>query len=135
MKKLITILFLFSFSLQAQIQLSENYSFKPDKGLHAIGGAATSLTLFSVVYHKTNDPNLAFRAGWMSSAFVAMGKEGFDFMSGKEISLADMTYTIASGILTSFIYKKIVTRKKETIQDQLIKEDPIFALDNEIFIK
>ncbi len=128
---------MFSFALQAQIELSEDWSFKPDKGKHMVGGSVVSAATFSIVYHKTKDTNLAFRAGWMSSAFAAIGKEGFDFMEGKEVSLADMGYTIIGGVFSSsvmyFITKGIEKRK----QNKKIRniENITWSLENEIFIK
>ena len=101
MKKLIIILLLIPFSLTAQIELSESYAFKQDKAKHLIVGSGMSIMTYSLVYHKTKDEGLAFRAGWMSSAFAGLGKEVIDMTQGKEMSLADMSYTIAGGLISS----------------------------------
>ena len=128
MKKLIFILLLIPICLNAQIQLSEDFSFKQDKVYHVLAGSGISAGTFILVNHKTNDIDLAFRAAWMSSAFAALGKEIYDGMNGKEISFADMSYTIASGILTAYAFKIITKRKRK----KRIKEfNDFWSLDNE----
>ncbi len=129
MKKVITILFLFAFIANAQIQLSEDYSFKQDKAYHVLAGTGISAGTFILVNHKTNDVDLAFRAAWMSSAFAALGKEMYDGVNGKQISLADMSYTIASGLLTAFTMR-IITKHRH--KKRVLKfESNIWSLDNE----
>lgn len=114
MIKLITILFLFAFSLSAQIQLSEDWSFKSDKIYHSIGG----IVIGGISYLSIgNDPSwgeknveaykFKYRAAIIVVGFSALGKEYFDGMQGKEISLVDMSYTIGSGILTAWVFKRI----------------------------
>ncbi len=114
MKKLIIILFLFTFSVNAQIQLSEDWSFKPDKAKHSIAGSVIG----GVSYISFgNNPNWGekdidtykykYRAALIMVSFSAMGKEYLDVMMGKEISLADMSYTIFSGMATAWIFKRI----------------------------
>lgn len=116
MKKLITILIFIPFWANAQIELSESYAFKQDKAYHVLAGTGISAGTYLLVYHKTKDEGLAFRAAWMSSAFAAIGKEGFDMMNGKQISLADMSYTIAGGLITSglmYVGTKIIKKRKQ----------------------
>jgi VanZ family protein len=130
MKKLI-ILFLIPFSLNAQFQLEEDYSFKQDKQYHVLAGAAISGTVFTIVYKKTKDESLAMRAGWMSACSAGFIKEFTGALAGKEISIADMLYTTLSGVAVGYIAKGIVKRKKKKQIDDKI----IFDLENEIFIK
>ncbi len=129
MKKLITILFLFAFTINAQIQLSEDYSFKQDKAYHVLAGTGISAGTFILVNRKTNDIDLAFRAAWMSSAFAALGKEIIDCSQGKELSLSDMSYTIGSGLLTACAFKIITKHRKK--KRALKFESNIWSLDNE----
>ena len=105
MKNITIILLLIPFwsncVITAQIELSESYAFAPDKTKHLIVGSGTSIVVYSLVYHKTKNEGLAFRAGWMSSAFAGLGKEVIDMTQGKEMSLSDMSYTIAGGLASS----------------------------------
>lgn len=130
MKKLITILFLFTFSLNAQIQLSEDYSFKRDKQYHVLAGAAISGTVFTIVYSKTKDESLAMRAGWMSACTAGLIKEFTGAMAGKEISIADMVYTTLSGVAVAYIAKGIVKhrkKKKELLDfEHSLIDEPLF---------
>ena len=128
LKNLITILILIPFWANAQIQFSENFSFKKDKVYHVLAGSGISAGTFILVNRKTNDIDLAFRAAWMSSAFAALGKEIYDGLNGKEISFADMSYTIASGILTAYAFKVITKRRK---RKKLKKLNDFWSLDNE----
>lgn len=113
MKKLITILFLlFSFWANAQIQSTEDWSFKPDKGLHALGGVVIAIPSYYLMYNATNDFEVSRNAAWMIPAFCALGKEFADGVQGKEISLADMSYTIGSALITTFIITRIQKRRK-----------------------
>ena len=116
MKKLIIILLLIPFCLTAQIQLSESYAFAPDKAKHLIVGSGTSVVVYSLVYHKTKNEGLAFRAGWMSSAFAGLGKEVIDMAQGKEMSLADFSYTLTGGLISSglmYAGTKIIKKRKQ----------------------
>ena len=127
MEKLI-ILFLIPFWTNAQIELSESYAFKQDKVYHILAGTGISAGTFILVNRKTNDIDLAFRAAWMSSAFAALGKEVYDCSQGKEISLADMSYTIGSGLLTAYAFK-IITKRRQ--KKRMKKFNDFWDLDNE----
>lgn len=128
MKKLITIFIFIPFWVNAQIELSESYAFKQDKVYHVLVGTGISAGTFILVNHKTNDIDLAFRAAWMSSAFAALGKEVCDGMNGKQISLADMSYTIGSGLLTAYAFKIIAKRRNKK---RIEKFNDFWDLDNE----
>ena len=128
MKKLITIFFMFAFWANAQIQLSEDYSFKKDKAYHVLAGTGISSGTFILFHNKTNDIDLSFRAAWMSSAFASLGKEIYDCSQGKELSLSDMSYTIASGLLTAYAFK-IITKRRE--KKRIKKFNDFWDLDNE----
>lgn len=107
MKKLVIILlFMFSFSLIAQ----ENWEFKSDKKLHALSGVVISIPSYYLMYNATNDHEVSRNAAWMFPAFAALGKEVFDGMQGKEISFADMSYTIGSALITTFVITRIQKR-------------------------
>ena len=121
---IIIIIFLFSFVLNAQtrtFQSNEDWSFKPDKAKHTFVGSGSSALVFIHVNRKTNDIDLAVRAAWMSSALLALGKEMYDGVNGKEVSLADMTYTIGSGVLTAYLMKSI-TRYRHKIRLKKLKK-------------
>ncbi len=126
MKKLIIILLLIPFTLNAQ--MSESYAFKQDKQLHTIVGIGSSALVFSLVNRKTNDIDLSFRAAWMSSAFLALGKEMYDCSQGREVSLSDMTYTIGSGLLTAYVFKCV---KKHRRKKKLKRLNEFWDLENE----
>lgn len=121
MKKLIIIAFLFTLTVNAQIQLAEDYSFKRDKQYHAIAGTVISATMFTIVYNKTGDVCLANRAGWMSACTAGFLKEFADGVMGKEMMLGDMLYTTVFGIATSYTFKGIV-RIRENKRAKKIKE-------------
>lgn len=113
MKKLIIILLLISTICKAQIELTEDYSFKQDKTLHVIAGIGISSSVFLLVNNKTNDVDLAFRAAWMSGSFAGMSKEIYDVVKGREISLADMGYTVIGALGTAFILRTVVKRRNK----------------------
>lgn len=109
MKKLITILFLIPFCLTAQ----EYWQFKTDKKLHALSGVVISIPSYYLMYNATNDHEVSRNAAWMFPAFAALGKEVFDGMQGKEISFSDMSYTIGSALITSFVITRIRKRRQK----------------------
>ena len=122
--KIVIIIFLFiSTLLDAQVELVEDYSFKKDKIYHTSLGAGISSGMFFWVNNKTNDVDLAFRAAWMSSAFAGLSKEIYDVVGGKEMSIADMSYTTLSGLGTAYIMKRITIRrnKKRAKRDKLLR--------------
>lgn len=134
MKKLITLLLLaFTFSLNAQIQLSEDYSFDKSAKLHSISGTVISGTTFILVYRKTNDEALAKRAGIIAGVSAGMMKEMGDFMMGKEIMLSDLLYTSLFSIATSLTMQGIVKHKKKKRQKPVINDNIHYSLDNPIF--
>jgi len=133
MKKLITILFLFTFSLNAQIQLAEDYSFKTDKQYHAIAGTVISGTTFILVYNKTKDEKFAKRAGIFAGIGAGMVKEMIDFAMGKEIMLSDLLYTSVFSIATSLTMQGIVKHRKK--KQKKLLDNTVWDLDNEFINK
>ena len=108
MKKLLIILFMFSVALHAQ----ENWQFKADKRLHVISGMAISIPSYYLMLNKTQDIEVSRNAAWMFPAFAALGKEFADGIQGKHVSLSDMSYTIGSAIITTFILTRITKRRQ-----------------------
>jgi len=104
MKKLIIIL-LFPVCLNAQIA--------KDKYYHAGAGVISSGLIFTPVYLSSNDENLSFRAAWMGTSLIAIGKESFDVYNGGNFSFTDIGFTFASGLASAWITKKIINRKKK----------------------
>ena len=139
MKKLLTILFLFSFWVNAQIQLNESYAFKPDKAKHAIISSVMSATIYPLVYHKTKDEGLAFRAAIILPVFPIIAKEAFDGFTGGEISLSDISYGLTSSLITSTTIYGLKKWRKKIKQKKIKKlsgnDNIVFALENEIFKK
>jgi hypothetical protein len=112
MKKLIIILLLIPILANAQMQLSEDWSFKADKVKHGIAGVVIAIPSYYLMYNYTGDHEVSRNAAWMIPAFAALGKEFTDGMQGKEISLADAGYTIFSGLVTAWVCKGIAKRKQ-----------------------
>jgi len=141
MKKLITIVLLaFAFTVNAQFQLSEDYSFKKDKVWHSIGGTVISATTFTLVYKKTGNEAFAKRAGIFAGVGAGFIKEFFDGMSGGEIMLSDLLYTSVFSIGTGLTLQGIVKRKKKRLKKRNKKlletdEDISWSLDNEFLEK
>jgi len=136
MKKLITILFLFAFSLQAQIQLSEDYSFAPDKQKHAIVGIGLNAASFALIYNKTGDEALSKRGSIIFVVAISMFKEIGDHLQGGEISIADMLYTNAFSIATSVTLEQIVKhRKRKRNKNITFVDDQVWSLDNKFINK
>ena len=108
--------------VSAQIELSEDYSFKIDKQYHAIAGTLITGTTFSLVYKKTNDIKFATRSSIFAGVGAGFLKEFYDGVSGKEIMISDFTYTSVSSIVTALIMQEITKyrqkkkRKKEFIE-------------------
>jgi len=141
MKKLITIILLaFTFTVNSQFQLSEDYSFKRDKQWHAIGGTVITTTTFTLVYKKTGDEAFAKRAGIFAGVGAGFFKEMFDGMSGGEIMLSDLFYTSIFSIGTGLTLQGIVKRKKKRVKKRNKKlletdEDISWDLDNKFLKK
>lgn len=139
MKELITILFMFSFILNAQIELSESYAFTKDKKWHTGVGVAEGSLVYSLVYNKTGDASAAFRTGFIGINFLSISKEIGDMIIGKPMSLADILYAnigwfIGSSI-THLTIKGIEKRKAKKIKQGFDVSDNIhYSLDNPIFI-
>ena len=136
MKKLITILFLFAYmQINAQFQLSENFSFRKDKQYHAIAGAAISATTFHLIYKKTNDAEWARHVAIFVGLGAGFGKEFYDGITGGEISLSDLSYTSFSAIATSWLMyggTKIIQKRKQK-KVKKANEKILYSLENEIF--
>lgn len=144
MRKLIIILllFLFTFSLNAQVkrtwQLSESYAFTKDKKLHVEVAAVASVGVYTATYWKTKDAGLAFRASWMSTCFGSMLWEGAGMLAGKEVSLGDIGYSTLSAVGTAGImylgtklsekWKQKRHQKKKDKLIEFLKEQDQFPL-------
>ncbi len=115
-KKLITILFLFAFTINAQIELSEDWSFKTDKKLHAISGVVIAIPSYYLMQNAGYDYKICRNAAWMFPTFATLGKEFMDGMQGKEISLSDMSYTICSALITTFVITRIYKRRQKKLR-------------------
>jgi len=138
MKKLITILFLIPFLANAQIELSEDYSFTKDKKLHTYIASGGSALVYTGVYVKTKDAGLAFRAGIIIPAFPIIIWEGVRMFSGKEISLGDMGYGLGSAFVTSglmYIGTKLLEKRKQKKMDKLLDVSFLPDLKNEPLVK
>ena len=138
MKKLTIILFLFAFNVNAQFQLSEDWSFKTDKQYHAIAGVAISTGTYMLVYKNTKDAEWARHVAIFVGITAGFGKEFLDGMGGAEISLSDLTYTSVSVIATSWLiyggHKLIQKHRQKKIEKQFQTYNKIhYSLDNEIF--
>ena len=123
MKKLTIILLLIPICLNAQMRLEEDYSFKTDKQYHASAGILISTGMFAFVNNKTNDVNLAFNAAWMSGTTAGLLKEGFDLMSGREISTADFGYTAIGALANALLLRQITKHrnKKKAKKDKILR--------------
>ena len=122
MKKLIIILFLFAFNVNAQFQLSEDWSFKQDKQYHTIAGVAISTATYVIVYKNSQDAEWARHVSIFVVLTATFGKEFWDGINGREISLADLGYTAASSIATSWLiyggHKLIQKHKQKKVEKQ-----------------
>ena len=120
MKKLITILFLFSFVLNAQVkrtfQASESFVFTPDKGLHVKVASGITAGTYTFLYCKSKDAGLAFRGAIIFPTLLCVGKEVAD----RHFNIADLGYGVGSVVVTTFIShginKWIEKRRKKTIK-------------------
>ena len=115
MKKLIIILFMFSFALNAQ----KNWEFKPNKAKHLIVGAVLPIPSYYLMYNYTQDHEVSRNSAWMFPVFIAMGKEFLD--AGKLIttgqgvgfSFADFGYTVGGAIITTIVITRIQKRRQK----------------------
>ena len=138
MKKLITILllvFTLTFSVNAQFQLEEDYSFKRDKQYHAIAGTLISATAFMITYNRTGDAAFAKRSGIIFAVFAGGAKEMADGIMGKEMMISDLLYTSVFAIGTSLVMEGVVKhrKKKELRLHRRLFPDDTWSLDN-VFI-
>lgn len=114
MKKLITILFLFAFSLTAQ----ESWKFERDKQFHFGVGAVIATPSLLLLYNATNDWEFSVNgAVWIPAAF-AFSKEFLDLLryiatgTGSGFSIADFCYTVAGAALATLITSYLLKRRK-----------------------
>ena len=112
MKKLTIILFLFAFTMNAQITT--------DKYYHASAGVILSGVTYSIgqyTYREMNPiaPSLIAITG-------GAAKEFFDVMDGRTFSYSDFAWTAASGIITNIVIRAIwkPRKKKKDIYDSTI---------------
>ena len=101
--KILLILLLIPFCLKAQ----------KDKYYHAGAGVISSGLIFTPIYLGTNDENLSFRAAWMGTTCIAFSKEMYDSYNGGSFSFVDLGFTFTSGLVSSWLTKKIINRKKK----------------------
>ena len=104
MKKLITILFLFAFSLQAQIT--------EDKYYHAGAGVIISSGMCVLDYHSKRDMNPI--APTLAAFSVGFFKELADgYKPNGRFSGQDLLFTTASAAIVNIGYKLIFKKKKK----------------------
>ena len=119
MKKLITILFLFAFTANAQITT--------DKYYHASAGIILSSATYSIgqyTYREMNPiaPSLIAITG-------GAAKEFYDVMDGRTFSYSDFAWTAASGIITNIVIRAIWKPRKKVKKDIYeIKNDPLIVV-------
>jgi len=139
MKKLITILFLFAFTVNAQFQLSEDWSFKKDKQYHVYAGTGIAGLTFLGVYKNTSDAEWARHVSIFVGISAGFGKEFLDGINGKEIMLSDLGYTSVASIATGWLFyggtKLIEKRKQKKVKKLLKFEDTSWSLENEFINK
>ena len=111
MKKLITILFMFSFALQAQ----ENWSpFKPDNSLHFGVGGVIAIISLPLMYNATEDWEGSINGTIWGTIGIAAGKETLDlfkyFATGKGggASISDFCYTVIGAVIFALITKYVI---------------------------
>ena len=118
MKKLIIILFLFAFSLNAQIQLAEDWTLNPNNVKYDIVGGVIGGGFYLGI---GNNPDWGekdietfkykYRGAVIATSLTAIVIGGANFMGGGEVSLSGTGYMIASGIATAWVLKRISIRR------------------------
>jgi len=118
MKKLIILLILIPFCLNAQVkrtlQLSEDWTFNQNNVKYGIAGGVIGGSFY---LSFGNDPDWGekdietfkykYRGAVMAVCFSSIIAGGVNYMGGGEISLSGTGYMIGSGILTAYIFKRI----------------------------
>ena len=158
MKKLITIIvLLFTFTANAQIQLSESYAFNSNKKLHfGVASGMSAATFFTAKSYAMNATHgrvesysyvekikFSKRAAIIFPTIPIIAKEMFDLLDGREISLADIVYGELGLILMAHIlevahlmpiwrHKRQVKKAKKRFD---VSDNIHFSLDNPIFTK
>jgi len=96
MKKIIIVaMLLIGFNSSAQIQ--------QDKVLHFNAGAIITSGVNLYVYNDTKSIGSAFVFGAGAGLIAGAGKEGFDYMTGGDVSLGDFVVTGLGVIASSFV--------------------------------
>jgi hypothetical protein len=96
MKKLTTIVsIVLAFNANSQIQ--------QDKVLHFNAGAVITSGVNLYVYNDTKSIGSAFVFGAGAGLIAGAGKEGFDYMTGGDVSLGDFVATGLGVIASSFV--------------------------------
>jgi len=103
MKKLITILFLFSFTLNAQI--------KQDKYYHVGAGIVLSSGMYTIGQYSYKEMNPI--APSLIAITGAASKEFYDTFNTGYFSYSDFAFTALSGIATNIIIRAIWKPKKK----------------------
>lgn len=153
-KSIIILLFLIPLTLNAQIQFSDDFSFKKDKLWHTVGGGGISIGTYLIISNHINKKypvklitsyKLARRGAWMASCTGGLLWEMRGMMMGKPLSWSDMTYTTASGVATAWLmygltawkFKRKMKRERKLyfkISQRFDDEEIVWDLDNE-FLK
>ena len=107
MKKLITILFLFAFTANAQITT--------DKYYHASAGVILSGVTYSIGQYSNREMNQI--APSLISISAGAAKEFYDVMDGRTFSYSDFAWTAASGIITNIVIRAIWKPRKKVKKD------------------
>ena len=121
MNKLITILFLFAFTVNAQFQLEEDWRFKTDKQLHVIAGNVITTSTFLYIYAKTEDEEWSRHVAIFVGVSSGGCKEFIDIMQDKEVMLSDILYTAIGSIATGWACYGIAKWRKKRIQKKNMK--------------
>ena len=121
MKKLITILFLFAFTAQAQFKIA------PDKQNHLTAGFIIAGTSNALTWKFTERKVLAFGVGVGSSYLAGILKERYDLNHTGIYSYGDIRATVIGGIIGSSVVSLItircVPKRKLPIEFQMRLDD------------
>ena len=121
MKKLITILFLFAFTAQAQFKIA------PDKQNHLAAGFMIAGTSNALTWKFTERKVLAFGVGIGMSALAGHLKENYDLKHNSIYDNQDLKYTVIGGLIGSSIVSiltlKMIPKRKLPMEYHYLYDD------------
>ena len=112
MKKLLSIIILI-----ALLPITVNAQMKTDAKLHLLAGSTVGASIVQLPNVQEYKDWQKIYVGTLGAAFVGVGKEGYDLVTGGGVQGSDILYTALGGLISStinvMVIQKIKCRKRK----------------------